>query len=213
MNGYYPNTFNFNLAMQKGLTNYNKLSEKYIELYNKYNKYFLRFMIDILDLNMYDKLIGNSELDFGICRENRQDVYQKSSPLNYIYIKNNLHIEKLSDNDLRLLDVCNDDNILLDLIRRTYKEIITINCINNKMLNNNFSTQMFPNFYTNSTILPNDALIIVIREGDAKEDLTGEEFWKNAKLKNDFIEDLIAQMKKEIEKKLDCNVEFVHLYR
>ena len=213
MNKLYPNSFNIELASQKGLIVNNQISEKYIKLQEKYRFYFKQYLYEDLNLPFYDNIINKSDLKFGICSDEKKDYYQKQSNLKYIYIKNNMHIEKLDINDLELLENNNEKDILVEMIKRTYTNIIKINTLNNKKCPNKFRTQMFEGFNTNKTILPNDSLILVIREGDAKNNLTGESFKENLKQKYNFINDLISKMEKDFNDKLKCSIDIIHLLR
>ena len=213
MKKFYPNSFNYQLLKEKNLIDENKLSERFMKLENKYRKYFQNYIIKTLSLDKYDKMIIESDLKFYTCLEERKDYYQKSSPLNYIYIKNNLHIEKLEDKDLKILEESNNEYELIELIKKTWKNIIKIDILEGRKFPEDFKTQMFEGYNTKETILPNNALIIIIREGGRETALSEEEYMKNLKDKYIFIEKMIENMKKEIKEKIDYPVEIVHLLR
>ena len=192
-NKYFPNSFDIELAITKGLASNNELNEKFVSLESKYRKYFVKYIYTTLNLNQYDKDI-------------------EESSLKYIYIKNNLHIERLCDNDLKLLETCEDANELLNLVKRTYMEIIKITKINGRKTPEKFLLQMFRGYDTRETILPNDALIIVIREGREKNKFNDyQELSRTLKKRFEFIENIKEQLKIEMTKKLDCPFEIVHL--
>ena len=207
MKKFYPNSFNYQLLKEKNL------SERFMKLENKYRKYFQNYIIKTLSLDKYDKMITESDLKFYTCLEERKDYYQKSSPLNYIYIKNNLHIEKLNNDDLKILEESNNEDELIELIKKTWQNIIKIDILEGRKCPSDFKTQMFEGFNTKETIISNKALIIIIREGGRETDLSEEEYMKNLKDKYLFINEMIENMQKEIEDKLDCPIKIVHLTR
>lgn len=213
MNNIYPYSFNEELAAQKGLIINNKFSEKYIKLQEKYRFFFQQYLSEILDLTYYDNLLAESNLNFGVCPNELKDYYQKQSSLKYIYIKNNMHIEKLNMSDINLLAQSNDKNILFEIIKRTYADIIKIDTLNNKKCPDKFKTQMFEGFNTNKTVLPNDSLILVIREGDSKNNLSGDKFKENLKQKYNFVNNLIDKMEKDFNNRLKCPIDIIHLLR
>ena len=198
---YFPNSFDIELAITKGLALNNELNERFIRLENKYRKYFMKYIYETLNLEKYDKEIEDSNLKFCSCEEEFQEYYQKESNLKYIYIKNNLHIERLSDNDLQILETSEDEKELLDLIKNTYEEIIKIKCLNGKKTPEKFLTQMFKGYDTRSTMLPNDALIIIIREGREKNKFNNyEELCYSLKERDKFIENIKEKIQEEITK-------------
>lgn len=212
----YPLSFNIDMAANKGLIVDGQFTKKYFEIQRIYKKVFEEYISDILSLKKYDELITNNELKFGMCPEERKDYYQKSSTLNlnYFYIKNNIHIEKLELEDLDTIDFNSDnEEVILEIVKRTYKDIIKIDTLNNRKVEGRFKTQFFEYFNTPNTMFYNDVLILVIKEGPANNGLSGEEFRKNFALKHQYIDKLIQEMNDEFKNKLDCEIEICHLAR
>ena len=211
MNEFYPNSFDFKLATEKGLANNNELTEKFEMLEKKYRKYLQIYMCNMLNLTDYDEKIKESELNFVPCQEELKDYYQKQSNLKYMYIKNNMHIEKLTQEDMNLLATSSNDNELLQLVARTFLEVIKIEVIDGKYIPGKFQTQYFKGYDTMATILPNDSVIIVIKEGHEKTNFNNlEELRSSLQEKDKFINQLITDMKTSF-KNVDFNVEIIHL--
>ena len=66
--------------------------------------YFTKYLIKTIRLDQYDESLKNSNLSFVNIIEN-QDVYQlmNSSLLNYFYIRNNIYLDKLTNDELNFL--------------------------------------------------------------------------------------------------------------
>ena len=100
--------------------------------YFLYYKCFIVYFIEKYNLDKYDELINNSELNFTPIKEEDMDIYQYfSSPyLKYLYLRNSLHLERLtSDERLFLQYRIENNNYNLDyemkiFIERTYKKLI-----------------------------------------------------------------------------------------
>lgn len=105
--------------------------ESYLKLYSLYNNLLIQYLIKKYNLNLYDKMIQNSKRNFKKVDTKDMDIYQYTSSkyLNYLYIRNNIYIEKLSKEELlylsntkEILDYNNEQ-----FIEKTYKKIILEN--------------------------------------------------------------------------------------
>ena len=115
---------NEELAIQKGLIE-NGNTFKYDELVKKY-KYLLEYYISSkIDFNKYDDMIKNSGLSIGINPKYKSlNEYIKSD---FIFLITNLFVEKLSNEDINTIvnfDKNNITNDLINVIERTYKDVI-----------------------------------------------------------------------------------------
>lgn len=126
--------FDFELAKTKKMIQQNHLSDKYLTLQMSYKSGLMKYLTDILMLDEYEKWIKENPLRFIPCTAKEQSVYQKYSMtnFNYIYLRNNLYIEKLELEEIEILETLmnkkedlNDDK-LLELVARTYQNIIKI---------------------------------------------------------------------------------------
>lgn len=105
--------------------------ESYLKLYSLYNNLLIQHLIKKYNLNLYDEMIQNSKRNFKKVDTKDMDIYQYTSSkyLNYLYIRNNIYIEKLSKEELlylsntkEILDYNNEQ-----FIEKTYKKIILEN--------------------------------------------------------------------------------------
>lgn len=130
---YTPQSYyDFTQARQKGLTGSDKFSEKYLRLQMVYKCGLMQYLSDMLMLEEYEKEMAESPLGFLPCSENEQSVYQKygMTGFKYIYLRNNLYIEKLESNELQILEECAEkktysSDALLELAARTGREVLT----------------------------------------------------------------------------------------
>ena len=80
--------------------------ERYYKLQDRYKRFFEQFLIEQLFLDAVDQSLKKHELDFRPVKEKDQDYYQRTSGmgLTYIYLRNNLYIEKLTEAELHFLE-------------------------------------------------------------------------------------------------------------
>lgn len=181
-------------------------NEKYIELYNKYRKILTKYLIKKLELKKYDELIENSGFNFKKVDVENQDIYQyfSSDLLNYIYIRNNIYIEKLTDEEKNELNSIpsNDDELSKleeDFIERTYKKVIF-----EDVLGNNESCKVFYGPRTSSYMADNSYVIIGLRYDKYYNPYGNDEDWKNNyMIQSRFISKLLFKMQSEMCLKID----------
>ncbi len=128
INMQYPFIISYDEVKNKGLGNENEINENYIKYLNKYKKLFEEFLLKKYPLKSIDDSIKNSKYVFLPIEEDNMDFYQSTSTMNlkYIYLRNNLNIEKLSLKDLKYLNECdetlNEENE--KFILNTFKDVI-----------------------------------------------------------------------------------------
>lgn len=122
----YPQIINNDLLVQKGFKIDDENNE-YFKLINKYKKLFEEYLKEKLPLELIDDNMKKSDLKFVPIKKEDMDFYQITSTmnLNYIYLRNNLYIEKLSKEDLEYLSKKeNLDDDAKEFIKRTYQTVI-----------------------------------------------------------------------------------------
>lgn len=197
---------NEKLAIDKGLIVNNDKS-KYDNLVKIY-KYLLEYYISTrIDFLKYEELIKNSGLYIGINKKYK--VLNEYLDLDYIFLINNLFVEKLSLDDIdRLMTNFKKDKIsseLVDVIERTYKDIIYDNYINDKYQNIICKVCYGPVVPFN--MVNNNSLVIKIYYGKNTINLDGDEFINLHEQQLAFFEELRLQIINEVKEKLDINCE------
>jgi len=122
----YPQITNNDLLVEKGF----KIDEdnnEYFKLLNKYKKLFEEYLKEKLPLELIDDNMKKSDLKFVPIKKENMDFYQITSTMNldYIYLRNNLYIEKINKEDLEFLSKKDKlDEESKDFIKRTYQTVI-----------------------------------------------------------------------------------------
>lgn len=178
-----------------------RINEEYINLYNKYRMLLTKYFIKKLRLKLYDELIENSGLNFKPVDIEKQDLYQyfSSDNLKYVYIRNNVYIDRLTDEEKQKLNTLSyGDNELSKIdelfIEETYKKVIF-----EDKLENNKKTMTFFGPRTSSFMIGNDYVVIGIRYDKYYNQYGNDEEWKENFIKqSEFITNLIFKMKSEL---------------
>ncbi len=118
----YPQIINNDLLKEKGFNIYEDNS--YFELLNRYKSFLEQYLKEKLCLDLIDENLEKSPLGFEKIKDEDKDFYQKTSTmgLNYIYLRNNIYIEHLKDEDIEFLSKQSEYN-------DTTKEFIKRTCI------------------------------------------------------------------------------------
>jgi hypothetical protein len=182
--------------------------EKYNLLVRNY-KYLLEYYINSrIDLSNYDNMIKNSDLSIGT--NSKYKSINEYLNLDYIFLINNLFVEKLSNEDINeILNKFNKDNIsneLITIIERTYKDVILDN-----YREDGYTDKIYKVCY--GSIVPrnmvnNNSLVFKLIYGKNLIDVEGDQFIGLHKKQLMFLEDVINKLKEEVSNKLniDCEV-------
>ena len=197
---------NKKLACEKSLIE-NEDYSQYKELIKKY-KYVLEYYIDSkINLSKYEELINNSGLYIG--KNNKYKVLNEFLNLDYIFLINNLFVEKLSVEDINLLmtkfDKNNISNELIDVIDKTYKDVIYDNYIKGEYKKNIYKVCYGPVVPFNMT--DNNAIVFKIYYGKNLIDLDGNKFIELHEKQLAFFEEIKEKLKNEVKEKLNVNCE------
>ena len=131
--------------------------------------------------------------------------------LDYIFLINNLFIEKLDESDLNLLKEFNKNNVsneLIDMIKRTYKDIIKDNYLNGEYTDKVYKVCYGPVVPIN--FVDNDSLVFKIYYGkNTKEILDTKEFVTLNKKQIELFNGLVDDIKKDVKNKLNIKCEIL----
>ena len=119
---------------EKGLTKTDEFNEKYLYLQALYRANLESYLLEVLDLQETDEFLKSSELEFVTKKEEEKDVYERYSTmdLTFIYLRNNLHIEYLTKEEIALLEkhlmegkeVIDEE--VKEMVKETYPIIIKV---------------------------------------------------------------------------------------
>lgn len=202
---------NVDLAKEKGLIvddNY----DLYVGLERIYKYAFEHFLLSFVNLSEYDNRIRNSNLDFGIPHPTKQQLISDLPEylnLNYIYLLNNFFIEKLDISDINLLKqyfVQSSfvmDNNLTNMIERTYKNVIKRNYFDGKYTDG--INKVCYGYVRPDNFCDDDAIVLKIYYSKNTVLFTDEEFLKNIKDKELFLQSLSENIISDVKNKLNIN--------
>lgn len=83
----------------------NEQKEEYLILYSLYVELLIQYLNEKLNLQQYEEFMKNYELGFPKVSEEDMDIYQYlcSNQFNYLYIRNNIYIERLNNEQKKYL--------------------------------------------------------------------------------------------------------------
>lgn len=170
----------------------------YLSLYSMYSSLLENYLINKLSLKDYDDMIKDSGLNFIDIDFNEMDIYQRaySNELSYIYLRNNIYIERLSIEEKEFLNdilyevVKPTDSEIDNFIERTYKKVLFENINNNgDVLMTNFGPE------SGNFMVPNNALVLGIRYDEFNQANMDDSTWdKNNKEQIKFLLNIEDQL-------------------
>lgn len=129
----FPVSYSLITAVKKGLTNLFGFGEEYLYLQALYRAALEQYLMETLSLKEYDDRIAASENRIIPREGERRNFYQKYSTmgLTYVYLRNNLPIERLEKEDLEILRDCLETadtqgvtEELMEMVQRTYPTVL-----------------------------------------------------------------------------------------
>lgn len=105
-NNQYIYCYNHELCQDKGLIDGDSLSRYYLCMQAVYRANLDAYLLEILDLGVLDEELKNSSLGFVSKKPANKNLYERESTmgLEFIYLRNNLYIEYLEKDQLKLLE-------------------------------------------------------------------------------------------------------------
>ena len=135
--------------------------------YSLYHNWLLMYISSKLHLKKYDDLIFYSDLKFKAISTENMDVYQylASDYLKYFYLRNNLHLDNLFEEETEHLAkfLINEDYDYNEekekFVESTYERVIFEDILgNNQIINTNYGPNSSRRFFA-----PNNAIVIGFR--------------------------------------------------
>ena len=184
--------------------------EQYLNYYEKYNTLLYKFLLKKLDLKKYDNILLKKQLH--PINEEDYDLYQylSSKFLSFIYIRNNIYIERLTPDEINFLKTINEeldlDDTVYNFIENTFYKVIMEET--NKMaipVNISYGPDNL------KFIKPNNSIIIGVRFDEFYKDSNdnSKTFKENYLLRENIVDTLIKIMKNELKNKIDCGIEII----
>lgn len=200
----YPNT---GIKLQELVQEEKK---EYIEQYNIYRSLFVEFIIEKLDLKNYDEELEKSELRYLSSNIENMDLYQyfSSDELKFFYIRNNMYIEKLTEEEKNWLNErIKNNNYELDdeakeFIENTYEKVIFEDVLKN---GSKCITLYGPD--SSSYLAKNDAIVIGINYDEFNLQGLADSEWSELYFNQQSnLYSMIKQMTSKMEEKINKQV-------
>jgi uncharacterized protein YnzC (UPF0291/DUF896 family) len=193
-------------AKEKGLATDDMYTNEYMEMQSLYRMALDEYLVAKLDLAAINEHLATSPLGFGAVSVNEGNVAQRSSTMDlpYVYLGNNLYIERLSDSDLAILrqGLAVNDSIsdaTRSLVERTYRDVICV------LYSDGKPSEGYDVIYPDGTKALSGSLIIVVND-PMKFDKAGALADDNWQERQDYLKNYLASAHSEMEKKLDNSV-------
>ena len=198
--------YNINELEQKGLFENGKPNEKYNTIYKKYKLLLDSFLNSKLNIKSFDEELQKSNLDFRKIDSEEKDFYQSNSSLDssFVYLRNNLYLDKLSNEDLDKVYSLNEEDIkslndeLVNFMLKTYKDVIC-------------GGEGFISYGPNSEDYwkPSNSIVFGFRYNEYPEDVDDEVFDDYNYSQIQFLSSFLDNKSKEYSSILGEKVEFI----
>ena len=187
-----------------------RMQNYYYRAYSLYTDLFLKFLLNNTNLKECDEKLLNSDTDIRMVPDEEQDFYQWLSAgyLKYFYLRNNLHLYRLNEEEQKFLtEKLGEDNTYdkeaEDFIRKTYKKVIN---------SSNLGSYVYYGPIHSAVRAPADSIVLGLRVLDCYDNIDDDREWYDNYLKQREIigkvtEDLQANVEEALCLKCDV-IEF-----
>ena len=169
--------------------------------YKEYKNQFCDYIKNELFLEKYDVQIANDSLKYIMIPDKYKREYQKNNPLGlkYIYLRNEFHFERLTEDQKKLLSSETSSSDIMQLIKDTCENIISPREIisdDDRRVRTFYDNAFYPDFVNmNSLVL----MIGTYPEFDAQGEMVDNE---KEIIKSREIQTFAKQMELELKDKL-----------
>lgn len=190
-----------------------EVKNEYLTLYSIYRNYFTQYLIKKLDLKKYDDEILNNGLRFKKNDEDEMDIYQYFSCelLSYFYIRNNIYIERLTDEEKEILKrnwnkelqelFLNEE--IEELIEKTYEKVIFEDPLSD---GKSYLIHFGPD--SSAFMAKNDSLVIGYNYDEFFTYELDDTAWERLHFEQmAYMERLIPKMKEELKDRISIPIE------
>lgn len=161
--------YHHGLMREKGLAEGDEISSYYLCLQAVYRANLDAYLLETLDIRALDRELGSSELGFVSHRPGEKNLYERESSmgLEFLYLRNNLYIEYLSEKQLEMLKTClrtGDTAVteeLKQMVKETYPEVIRVRGPAGREERDGF---LYPEEAGREPVIPNQALVLGITD-------------------------------------------------
>ena len=171
----------------------------YDMVHKKYLEGVIELLSNIIDVDTINNSIDNCNLYFGESTLLNQKIGTKKIKSKYLFLLNELYVEKLSQDDLNILEneECQNQQVI-NIVKRTIKDVITKNNV----------THITYGTARPETIIPNGNLVIMFATGKNTKKIIGDEYVNNMVQQKEFVDKLISEIETSIEREtgIKCSI-------
>lgn len=175
----------------------------YLRLYSVYSDLLIQYLIKKYDLKAYDEMLKTSSKRFVKVDTENMDLYQYTSSeyLDFLYLRNNIYIENLNEEEIMYLNKITDSRLndeFEKFIENTYRKVI---------FTNKGYTMYGPD---NSKYLKStNSLIIGLRHKGLDLNNDNEEEIEMFMKQNNYLKLFILELEKQLNEKNIDNVNVI----
>jgi len=192
-----PMNYDLQLAIDKGLCGEDGFGEKYLYMQALYRKVFESWFLEFTSLREFNDRLVNSDLNFAPAPEKRQSFYQLYSTwdLQFVYLCSNIPIERLSEDDLSLLQsqvesgTADISSVLTAMVKRTFSDVL--------MACPNKDDDVFCGYGRGGDISPNRSVVLEIKNYNFDESGNFRDYSNNA-ARREYMEKLAEEMQQTL---------------
>lgn len=177
--------------------------DNYLRLYSVYSDLLIQYLIKKYDLKAYDEMLKTSSKRFVKVDTENMDLYQYTSSeyLDFLYLRNNIYIENLNEEEIIYLNKITDSRLndeFEKFIESTYRKVI---------FPNKGYTMYGPD---NSKYLKStNSLIIGLRHKGLDLNNDNEEEIEMFMKQNNYLKLFISELEKQLNEKNIDNVNVI----
>lgn len=120
---FFPDSYDINKISQLNLS-----KELFLQLQEQYKKSFEILLSKIFNFESIDQYINSSNIPIPKINDEEYNFYHKDSLLKskYLFLRNNIHVENLTTNEIETINNCIIDNKELDIqfLINTFKRVL-----------------------------------------------------------------------------------------
>lgn len=119
---FFPNSYDVNKKKALNLSD-----DEFLLFQQYYKKCFEKLLIGLFDFNSIDKFINDSGMELPIVDDTEYNFYHNNSALNsnYVFLRNNVHIENLNDNEINIIrgNLLNGEELNYQFLISTFQKV------------------------------------------------------------------------------------------
>lgn len=199
-------SLNVSLAISHGFIQNDNLTEEYKILQKKYYLLLEAFLCQNLHLKEIETKLDASNRFFNRRQDLIANLENQNIQLSYFFIRSNLNIENLSEDELNVLNQSKDLKHLYLLVKKTFLKVIKVNFLYGQKIE---ESRILYDGTSESYLKSNNSLVLGFVDDLTSEKIPDDE-WDTFSLQRDELKTKVfSDIKNEALVKIGCNIEFI----